>query len=97
ATRETTPAAARKALETALAIARAQPAGARRALVPAPAARGHWESECAEDPAAVALEDRLALLLETDVGMRGDPRIARSEAECHWLRTHKAFASSEGA
>jgi TldD protein len=97
ATRETTPAAARKALDAALQIARAQPVSADRGLAPAPPAKGHWETECEVDPAAVSLEDRLALLLEAEAGLRGDPRIVRSEAECHWLRTTKAFASSEGA
>jgi TldD protein len=97
ATSELTRDAARRALDTALQIARAQPMGAHRGLAPAPPAQGHWETRCEQDPATVSLEDRLALLLEAEAGLRGDPRIVRSEAECHWLRTRKAFASSEGA
>jgi len=97
ATRDTTPAGARRALEAALAVARAQPAGPPRALAPAEPAAGHWETPCVVDPATVSLDDKLALLLAAESALRIDPRILRSTAECHWLRTRKAFASSEGA
>jgi TldD protein len=97
ATHETTAEGARRALEHALAVARAQPAGPARALAPAAPAHGHWEAPCEQDPEAVSLEDKLALLTEAEAGLRTDARIVRSEAGCHWLRTRKAFASSEGA
>jgi TldD protein len=97
ATRDTTRAGARKALARALAIARAQPTGPARALAPVSPASGHWEGPCQRDPAAVGLEDKLALLVSAEEALRGDPRIARTVAECHWVRSRKAFASSEGA
>lgn len=86
------------ALARALAIAQAQPRGSGgTSLAPVSPARGHWESPCAQDPFAVAFEEKLAHLLAADAALRGDPRIVRTRAHCFAQRTDKALASTEGA
>ena len=98
ATREATKTGLELALARAVAIARALPASAPRAPLPAvPPARGHWASACEIDPFALSLEERLELLLKAEELLRGDPRIVRGVAESLAIRTVAAFASSDGA
>ena len=99
ATRETTLAGAERALAEALRLAEAQPASADGARGDAPPARGHWTPHGPEfvDPFALALEEKLGLLLEAEAGMRGDPRIVRTDATATAVRIRQAFASTEGA
>jgi TldD protein len=97
ATRDTTLAGGERALAQALAVARAMPPAADGVLAPVPPARGHWESPCEIDPFTLALEERLELLVAAEAGLRGDPRIVQSTAECILRRQASAFASTEGA
>jgi len=86
------------ALERALAAAEAGPRGAGTPLAPEPPARGrHVAPIGGEDPFAVALEDKLTVLLAADEGVRTDPRIAVSSAHFLAFREERAFASTEGA
>jgi TldD protein len=95
--REPTAASAERALAQALDTAKAQPRARAMPLAPAPPAQGHWEGPCERDPFALALEDKLDLLLAADAALRGDPRVVRAQARCLSQRTTKAFASTEGA
>ncbi len=97
ATRETSRAGLERALARALAIAESQPAAPAGPLAPVAPARGHWSCAFDIDPFAVALEDKLALLCAAEELLRGDPRIARSDAACESRRVRTAFASTEGA
>ncbi len=98
ATSDVTQAGLRDALARAVDLAETQPAdGARPLAGEAEPARGHWDSTCQSDPFAVSLTDKLALLVQTEAALHVDPRIVRGEAECRSMRTHKAFASTEGA
>ncbi len=89
---------AQAALERALALARALPdvPAASLAGIDAPA-RGHWSSPRERDPFAIGLEEKLAVLLEAEAGLRGDARIVRTQASCLSTATTTAFASSDGA
>ncbi|HKP21858.1 MAG TPA: DNA gyrase modulator, partial [Thermoleophilaceae bacterium] len=71
AVRGTDRADAEVALARALAIAEAQPAvrGATP-LAPEPVADGEWSSGFERDPFQVPLEDKLAVLLAADAGLR---------------------------
>ncbi len=62
-----------------------------------PPARGHWASSCEIDPFALALDERLELLLSAEALLHGDPRIVRGEAASLAIRSLVAFASSDGA
>jgi TldD protein len=97
ATGDPTEAGAERALARALALAQAQPRGAGGPLAPVAPARGHWEAPCAQDPFAVAVEQKLGVLLAAEAGIAGDPRVARTETGCLSVRTSRAFASTEGA
>ena len=90
-------AGAERALREALAVARAMPAAADRVLAPVAPARGHWSGPCEIDPFAIPLERRLDLLVAAEAGLRGDPRIVQTTAECSLRRQISAFASTEGA
>lgn len=98
ATRDVTREGLHATLDRALALAAAQPQvpEAPLAQVAAPA-MGHWASPHEQDPFDVSLEERLALLVEAEAALRGDPRIVRTEATAMATRTTKAFASTEGA
>jgi TldD protein len=89
---------AESALERALEVAAAQPP-ARPALPLAsePPAEGTWESAATRDPFEVSLEDKLAVLLAADSGLRTDPGVAVALASFQALRVEKVFASTEGA
>jgi TldD protein len=97
ATRETTLAAAERALARALAIAESQPAAPARPLAPVEPARGHWSCRCERDPFDVSLEDKLELLHAAGAALCADPRIVRADAGCSSRRVHSAFASTDGA
>ncbi len=90
--------AAQASLARALATAEAQPSVSRIvALAPAPPADGAWTSSWDRDPFGIPVEAKLELLLDAEGALRGDPRIARSGADCLSERTIRAFASTEGA
>jgi TldD protein len=96
-TRDTSRPGLETALERALAIATAQPRAPAAPLAPEPPARGRWESRAEIDPFAVPLEDKLSLLLAADESMRGDPRVALTEARFIAVREARTFASTDGA
>ena len=97
ATRGTNRPALEQALARALVIARAQPPAAPLPWLPEPPARGSHAAPVAQDPFAVPLEDKLAVLLAADDAMRGDPRVVLTTATFHALREQKTFASTDGA
>ncbi len=97
ASRDATPEGAERALKAALAVAREMPAAADRTLAPVQPARGHWSGPCEIDPFALALEERLELLVAAEAGLHGDERIVQSTAECSLRRQASAFASTDGA
>jgi TldD protein len=66
-------------------------------LTPEPPARGRWRSAARIDPFAVSLEDKLALLVEADGALRGDPRVALTSAHFIAHADERTFASTEGA
>ena len=87
----------RRALDRALAIAKAQPRAPKTALAPEPPARGSWQSHAEIDPFTIPLEDKIALLLAADESMRGDPRIALTSAHLVAFTEARTFASTDGA
>jgi TldD protein len=98
ATNDVTAAGLRDALARAAEVAESQPAATSPPLpAAAAAAQGDWRSPYRVDPFSVSLGDKLDLLVDAESRLHGDRRIVRGEAECHSLRTEKAFASSEGA
>jgi TldD protein len=50
-----------------------------------------------QDPFAISLDDKIALLLRTTGGMIGKPNIVMAEASVYCQRDEKLFVSSEGA
>ena len=58
---------------------------------------GSYRTPVRQDPFAVPLEDKLALLLRADEGMRRVKGIRVSEANLEFLRESKFFASTEGS
>jgi TldD protein len=99
ATRDVTRAGAQAALQRALAVAEAQPAGPATPLAPVAPATGHWSSPHDVDPFSVSLDDKLALLFAAEEAMRADSddRVVRTVATARAWRERKAFASTEGA
>jgi TldD protein len=97
ATREATRAGTEQALARALAVAESQPVATAGPRAPAEPAHGHWTGGHELDPFDVSLEDKLELLFAAEQGLRGDPRIVRSDAMCASRRVRTAFASTEGA
>jgi TldD protein len=90
-------AGAEAALERALAVAEAQPPASEVALAPEPPARGEYASPAERDPFAVPLEDKLAVLVAADAGLRTEPGVVLTMARFEALRVEKLFASTEGA
>jgi TldD protein len=89
---------AEAALARALEVAAAQPpAHPTLPLAPEPPAEGTWESAAVRDPFDVSLEDKFAVLLAADSGLRTDPGVAVALAGFQAVRVEKVFASSEGA
>jgi TldD protein len=98
AVRGTDRADAETALARALAIAEAQPAVPDAApLAPEPAARGEWSSQFGRDPFEVPLEEKLAVLLAADAGLRTEPGVSLTRARFSAFQTETVFASTEGA
>src|SRR5829696_1520583 len=97
ATRELTQAGLEEALARALALAESQPSAPARALAGESPATGRHDSPCERDPFAVPVDDKLAVLLAADQGMRGDPRIAVTSTHFLAFRDERTFASTEGA
>ena len=97
ATREMTPSGLEAALMRALEIAEAQPAAPATPLAPEPPAHGRYDSPYERDPFSVSFEDKLAVLLAADEGMRGDPRIAVTRAHHLAFSQDSVFASTEGS
>jgi len=97
ATRELTRAGLEDALQRALEVAEAQPGAPATPLAPEPPAHGRYDSPCERDPFEVSTEDKVAVLLAADAGMRGDPRIAVARAHLLAFSEDSVFASTEGA
>jgi TldD protein len=97
ATRDHSRAGAEAALERALDLARAQPACEGAPMAGETPARGSHTGPVEEDPFEVALEDKLALLLAADEGLRAERGVAVTHARLRSFRTETVFASSEGA
>ena len=97
--REVTAAEAVRVARQAVAIARASALvkAAPIVLAPVKPARGSWASTCVIDPFAVALEDKLALLIATDEALRSQPQVAITKAQLDFFRERKWFGSTEGA
>jgi TldD protein len=97
ATRDVSPAGAETALARAIALAAAQPAAPARPRLDEPPARGTWRGPCEVDPFALALDDKLALLVAAEAALGRDPRLARTDAAATATRVVQAFASTDGA
>jgi TldD protein len=97
--RDVTSEAAARVGRQAVAIARASALvkSAPVMLAPVEAARGTWSSACEIDPFAVALEDKLTLLIAADEAMRAQPEVAVTKAHLGFFRERKWFGSTEGA
>jgi TldD protein len=105
----TSKADAEAALEQALAVAAAQPPGSGGAsaaaargarpspFAPEPPARGDYESPFERDPFGVPLEEKLAVLVAADAGLRTEPGVVLTRASFEGMRVDKLFASTEGA
>ncbi|HEV3379177.1 MAG TPA: TldD/PmbA family protein [Thermoleophilaceae bacterium] len=93
----TSKADAEAALEQALAVAAAQPSAAGAELAPEPPARGDYESPFERDPFGVPLEEKLAVLVAADAGLRTEPGVVLTRASFEGMRVDKLFASTEGA
>jgi len=96
ATRGSGRADAEAALGRALEVAEAQPSGRGGPLAPEPPARGEHASPCEEDPFAIALEDKLALLHRVSEALRSVPGLAVARAELSAQSVLQELASSEG-
>jgi TldD protein len=88
---------AEAALDRALAVAAAQPPASGAPLAPEPPARGDYEGPARRDPFAVPLEEKLAVLVAAEAGLRTEPGVVLTLASFEALRVDKLFASSEGA
>jgi TldD protein len=88
---------AEAALDRALAVAAAQPQASGAPLAPEPPARGDYESPASRDPFAVPLEEKLAVLVAAETGLRTEPGVVLTLARFEALRVDKLFASTEGA
>jgi TldD protein len=89
---------AEAALRRALAIAEAQPRVPDAApLAPEPPAQGEWSSSLERDPFEVPLEEKLAVLLAADAGLRTEPGVNLTRARFAAFRTDTVFASTDGA
>jgi len=89
---------AEAALARAIAIAEVQPkVPDAAALAAEPPARGEWASPFERDPFEVPLEDKLAVLLAADAGLRTEPGVNLTRARFSAFQTETLFASTEGA
>ncbi|MCE5190228.1 MAG: TldD/PmbA family protein [Actinomycetia bacterium] len=94
-----TPDAIRAAARQAVAIARASAltAAAPVRLAPLGVFDDTWHGPCRIDPFAVPLEEKLALLLAADEGLRSHEAVTVSSASLDFVRVEKVFGSSEGS
>ena len=60
-------------------------------------AQARWSTSLLEDPFAVPLEEKVALLMEASRRLQGVDGVAFGEASLDFFRRHTVFASSEGA
>ena len=97
AVRGTGKADAERALERALAIAATQPRSRGAALTEEPPAVGSYASPAEQDPFAVPLEAKLAILAGAEAALRSEPEVALTLARFQAVRVDKLFASTEGA
>ncbi|HWC32606.1 MAG TPA: TldD/PmbA family protein [Actinomycetota bacterium] len=88
-------AAGRLAVETARAASRLPRDPVR--LSPVDPVSDVWETTVQEDPFAVPLEEKVALLMEASRRMQGVRGLSFAEAMLDFYRKRQAFASSEGA
>jgi TldD protein len=89
---------AEAALTRALEVAASQPLPSSSvALAPEPPAEGSWRSPAEQDPFAVALEDKLAVLLAADEALRSEPGVTLAAARFRAHAEERIFASTEGA
>jgi TldD protein len=86
---------ARLAVEIARAASRLP--GAPVELTPVEPAQGRWHSPMQEDPFHVALEEKVALLMEASRRTQGVRGVAFAEASLDLFRRRTCFASTEGA
>jgi TldD protein len=89
---------ARDAALRAVAFARASAsrARARVRLAPIPPATGEYAAPMERDPVEVPLEEKIALCLRAEEGMRR-PEVKITEATVRAMREERVFRSSEGA
>ena len=93
------PAAAEGAAERAVEIARAsgRAVGEPVRLSGLPPVVAMWRTPCAEDPFAVPVDEKLALLMKIDAELRSEPKLKLALGFMSFRREHKVFASSEGS
>ncbi len=84
-----------EAVRIARASARVQKQAVR--LGPPVTSRGFYQTPIQEDPFAVPLEEKVALLLQADAAMRRVEGVRITLAKMAAMREHKVFANSEGA
>jgi TldD protein len=89
----------RRVASQAVAIARASARFQAKpvALAPQKPLVGTWANAVAEDPFAVSLEERMDLLVRATAELSRGDKIKVSEGFLQFWRTHKVFASTEGA
>jgi TldD protein len=83
----------------AVRIAKASATVQRRPVVldDRPPAHGTFETPVQEDPFAVPIDERIALLLDADARMRRVPGIAFTETLGHATREWKSYAATDGS
>jgi TldD protein len=83
----------------AVRIAKASATAQRRPVVldDRPPAHGTFETPVAEDPFAVPIDERIALLLEADERMRRVKGVAFTETLGHATREWKSYADTDGS
>jgi TldD protein len=93
------PAEADRVADLATRIARASRTALRRPveLDARPPAQGRFETPLEEDPFKLALDDKIALLLEADGRLNAVDGIAWTETMYHAQREWKTFAASDGS
>lgn len=66
-------------------------------LAPEPVVDERWQTPITEDPFAVSLEDKLALLFQLDKVLHADKRIKTAEGTLSFKSEHQWMATSEGS
>ena len=88
-----------RAAELAVQIARAagRMPGEPVTLSPVEPAQGTWHGPCTEDPFAVPLEEKVALLMEATRRMKSVPGLSFAVGGLDFFRRRTFYASSDGA